>query len=142
MIVWWYWLAIAGIFLIMEIFTGTFAFLILSISSLLSMILCIFGMNIIWQLSGLALLSFILFLVFRNNPKIWASRSEEKFGADRILDKCGFVTETIDAKSGMGKVKIEGEEWRAVSSDGTVIEKGTEIRVKEINGVTLAVIRK
>ncbi|MBQ0105743.1 MAG: NfeD family protein, partial [Armatimonadetes bacterium] len=120
----------------------TFAFLILSISSLLSMILCIFGMNIIWQFSGLALLSVILFFVFRNNPKISASRSEEKFGADRILDKCGFVTETIDAKSSMGNVKIEGEEWRAVSSDESVIEKGTEIRVKEINGVTLKVIRK
>jgi membrane protein implicated in regulation of membrane protease activity len=51
------------------------------------------------------------------------------------------VEEKIDNISASGMVKIDGVEWTARSEDGSVIEKGTRVRIVKIEGVKVFVIK-
>lgn len=60
-------------------------------------------------------------------------------GVDALLGKSGVVTERIDPRTGGGRVKVEGEDWRGASSDALVIEPGTRVTVIQVDGTTLMV---
>ncbi|MBQ7256171.1 MAG: NfeD family protein [Abditibacteriota bacterium] len=135
--VWWSWLVISAVLLIFEMMTGTFAFLIFAIGCAVTSIPAYFGLSLVWQIVLLAVVCFIVFLIFKSNPSIWGSKSSEKFGADTTIGLEGFVVETID--KGKGIVKVKSEEWRAVSEDGEPIKEGSKVVVKAIEGVKLIV---
>ena len=59
--------------------------------------------------------------------------------ADRYIGLEGIVEETVDNTEGTGIVKVEGSTWTARSSDGSRIEKGSNITVDRIDGVKLMV---
>ena len=60
---------------------------------------------------------------------------------DRCIGKIAVVEEKIDNISASGMVKIDGVEWTARSEDGSVIEKGTRVRIVKIEGVKVFVVK-
>lgn len=60
-------------------------------------------------------------------------------GVDALLGKRGVVLERIDPVARLGRVKVEGEDWRGVSVDDTPIEAGARITVIQVDGTTLVV---
>ena len=54
---------------------------------------------------------------------------------DALIDSQGYVTENIDNLAGQGQVKLDAMTWTARSSDGSVIPKGTLVKVDKIEGV-------
>jgi membrane protein implicated in regulation of membrane protease activity len=62
-----------------------------------------------------------------------------RMGIDALLGKRGVVLERIDPVSRLGRVKVEGEDWRGVSVDDTPIEAGARITVIQVDGTTLVV---
>jgi membrane protein implicated in regulation of membrane protease activity len=42
----------------------------------------------------------------------------------------------------LGRVIVEGENWRGVSVDGAVLEPGTPVMVVQVDGTTLMVERE
>ena len=62
-----------------------------------------------------------------------------RMGVDALLGKRGVVLERIDPVSRLGRVKVEGEDWRGVSVDDTPIEAGARITVIQVDGTTLVV---
>lgn len=50
------------------------------------------------------------------------------------------VVEAIGPES-LGRVKVRGDDWRAVSEDGLPIDPGTRVLVTEVEGTTLHVVR-
>lgn len=60
-------------------------------------------------------------------------------GVDALLGKRGVVLERIDPVSRLGRVKVEGEDWRGVSVDDTAIEVGARVTVIQVDGTTLVV---
>jgi membrane protein implicated in regulation of membrane protease activity len=66
----------------------------------------------------------------------WTSTRKEKTNIDAIIGKKGIVLQSI-AENADGRVKVGNEEWKARASE--TIEKGTEIVVTGISGVTLCV---
>lgn len=60
-------------------------------------------------------------------------------GVDALLGKRGVVLERIDPVSRLGRVKVEGEDWRGASVDDTPIEAGARITVIQVDGTTLVV---
>jgi membrane protein implicated in regulation of membrane protease activity len=64
---------------------------------------------------------------------------ELRTGVDALLGKTGFVTERIAAANAPGRVKVEGEDWRGVSLDDSVLEPGTRVMVIQVDGTTLIV---
>ncbi len=59
-------------------------------------------------------------------------------GANRYLRKTGIVLEDIDMRAGTGIVRIDTEEWRAIT-EGEPIAAGTDILVAGVTGARLIV---
>jgi membrane protein implicated in regulation of membrane protease activity len=59
-------------------------------------------------------------------------------GVDALLGKTGVVTERIEPGR-TGRLVVEGEDWRGVSLDATVIEPGARVTVIQVDGTTLVV---
>lgn len=59
--------------------------------------------------------------------------------ADRIIGMKAVVTENITPEKFAGKVKVGGQEWSAVASDGETISAGNTVTVEKIDGVKLVV---
>lgn len=70
------------------------------------------------------------------NPKI------QPTNADALIGKTALVTLTIDNIQGLGQVKVGGSIWSAVSADDTVIEADCTVRIREIRGVKLVVVKE
>jgi len=60
-------------------------------------------------------------------------------GVDALRGKSGYVTERIAPGHRLGRVIVEGEDWRAIASDNAVLEPGTRVMVLEVDGTTLTV---
>ena len=58
-------------------------------------------------------------------------------GANRYRNQPGIVTEAINPGSGIGRVRVENEEWRATSS--RPLDVGTRVRVTEVSGTRFVV---
>lgn len=59
--------------------------------------------------------------------------------ADMNIDKIGKVTKIIDEELGTMRVKVEHEDWAAVTQNKSVLPVGTEVVVQAIEGVKLIV---
>ena len=55
---------------------------------------------------------------------------------ERLLGQTGYTTTTLDPR---GSVQVASELWSAVSDSGEPIEKGAEVTVVDVEGVTLKV---
>ena len=60
-------------------------------------------------------------------------------GPMRYIGKKAIVLETIDRTANTGRVRVETEEWRAVT-EGNPIAEGTSVEVVELRGTRLVVI--
>lgn len=63
------------------------------------------------------------------NPKRTATNVDALIGAE------GYVTAAVDNLNAEGKVKLNGMEWTARSTDGKKIPAGTLVKVDRIEGV-------
>lgn len=102
----------------------------------LSGLLNLFLPNPMTTLIFAAVLSAVYILIGRKLIKKNTSIKTHKTNIDSLIGKKGVVLETI-TKSDAGLIKVEDEEWRAKAAGR--IEKGTEVEVISIEGVTVIV---
>jgi inner membrane protein len=87
----------------------------------------------------ITVLSLFYIMIGRKFIKQKLSISTTKTNTDKLIGQTAVVLKAItDGKP--GQVKIDGEIWRASSSEN--IENGTEVVVKSVSGVTLEVTKK
>lgn len=138
---WHIWLIIAGVCFIIEMMTVGFLVFWFGIGALLTMIVSlIFPDNIILQTSVFVISSTLL--IFLTKPLVnKLSKSDKKVATNAfsIIGKKGIVTQDINEAHGVGQIKVAGEVWSAKTSDGSTIEKGTQIEVRKIDGVKAVV---
>ena len=96
-----------------------------------------------WLIGGItvAMAGFLLFVV---RDILLAQKIEERQAKRGITTSATLVgmTGVVSTElSPSGMVFIGGEEWTAVSDTGDSIEKGTEVVVNEVDGLTLKVFR-
>lgn len=60
---------------------------------------------------------------------------------DYDLGRSATVIEAIDNNSGVGRVRLNGTDWAAVSADGSPIEKDSIVTVSKVDGAKLIVSR-
>ena len=138
---WHIWLIIAGVCFIIEMMTVGFLMFWFGIGALLTMITSfIFPENIVLQTSVFVLSSTLL--IFLTKPlanKLQKSDKKVATNAFSIIGKKGLVIQDINETHGVGQIKVAGEVWSAKTSDGSIIEKGTQIEVIQIDGVKAVV---
>ena len=62
-----------------------------------------------------------------------------KTNAEAIVGRRGVVSERIDAAQHTGRVAIDGDDWKAVSEDGSVIEKGQSVEIVKLDSIIVTV---
>ena len=141
---WSIWLIAAAVFLIGEMATEGFLLLWFSIGALIAMIISLFTASIVVQFIVFLVLSFILLCATRPlAKKFLESKSKVESNVFSLIDQTALVIETIDSKQSTGKVKVNGEVWKAISEERDInIPEGEEVLVKKIDGVKLIVEKK
>lgn len=138
---WLLWLIIAGILLIIEIFTHGFLVFWFSIGALITTIVSIFTNNIFIQ--GLVFIissTILIFFTKKFSEKIKVTETNRKFNVETVIGQTGIVEKEVSELK-FGIVKVGGSTWTAITKEDT-IEVGQEVLVKEIDGVKLVVERK
>lgn len=139
--VWVVWITGAIILLILEIFIPGFTIATFGIGALLAGILAFFYHNIYIELLLFAISSFIVFLWLRPIviKTLYKSSSNVKTNVDALIGKEAKVIEKINNIEFTGRVKIGGENWKAISEDDSIIEIGEIVKVVKVDGAKVIV---
>lgn len=129
---WSVWVIVALVFVIVEIFTSGFGVLCFSFGCLAAAPVALIPDSLVWQVLAFAVVSLLSFIFLRPVlMKLLVKNSQggaAKSNADAIVGKVAVVSEAIEEK-GFGRVKLDGDEWKAVSSDGAAVEKGARVEI-------------
>ena len=137
--IWTLWLIWSVVCLLSELTSGDFYLLCCSVGALVAMVSAIIGVPfwvqvLVWVLASLVCIFFLRPPLLRRMH----GKEERKSNADALIGRQGTVIETIPA-GGHGYVKIDGDEWRSVSANGTEIAKGTTVTVTSRDSIILTV---
>ena len=126
------WLIIGILMLIVEIFTADFLFASIGISCLIASIPAFMGAGLVTQTIVFAISAIIFFATIRPIVKkiIQGKNRAKELGLNTLVNKKGVVSEEIVNSENRGRVKINGDLWRAYSETNENIEEGASIVVK------------
>ncbi len=125
---WQVWAIVAVLCLILELSSGDFFIICFSIGAVFAIIGAVVGLNVYWQIALFALFSLLSVIFIRPVALRYLHKNEpnKPSNADALLGRTGKVTEAITV-GGNGYVQIDGDLWKAVSSND--IPVGTTVRV-------------
>ena len=137
---WYFWLILAGIFVIAEIATVGFLIFWLSLGSLCAMLTSFFTDNIIIQTAVFVVTSVLFIFLTRPLAKKLAKTDNTLVtNAFSIIGKKAIVIKEINPTLGVGQIKIDGQVWTAKSTNEEIISEGTEVLILNIDGVNAVV---
>ncbi|AZN43258.1 NfeD family protein [Paenibacillus albus] len=136
------WLILAAALVLVELFTGTFYFLLMAAASILTIITAVTGLPLLVQcftfVFALALLYMFLLPILRKVVPS-SSRTLMRQGSDYLVGQEAFVIQTITPDEA-GLVKVHGEIWSAVS--GEKLDEGTKVSIVEVRVTKLFVTKE
>ncbi len=125
---------------IAEIFTAGFIAASVGIGLLFSAAGSYFGLETRWLILLFALgVGLTYFLVRPLITKYGYNRDKTRTNRDALIDKTGTVTEEINPQKNTGRVKIDGDDWKAKSPNNEIIQTGVSVKVIEIDSIVLIV---
>ena len=138
---WHIWVIIALVFVIIEIFTTGFAVMCISFGCLFGALASALDWELKWQLLVFAVGTVLAFMTVR--PLVYKffynKKNEVKTNAEALIGRKAIVTERIEGELNPGRVKIDGDDWKAISLDSEPIEVGMAVEVTALNSVILTV---
>ncbi len=99
--------------------------------------LCGLGMGM--QLFLFVLVSVILLTVTRPLLKKFRVGDTQPTNIDLDIGKTAVIIEDVNNSCDVGRARLNGVDWKAVSSDGSVIPKGSIVKIDDIRGTKLFV---
>ncbi|HSJ29349.1 MAG TPA: NfeD family protein [Acidimicrobiia bacterium] len=135
----WVWTLLAIGMGIGEIFTAGFFLLPFAIGAAAAAVLSWLGVALLAQWLVFFGVSAIAFAYLRKFIDRQDLATQPRVGANRWLEATGVVLVDIDTHGSVGMVRIDTEEWRAISEDGSPITSGTRVIVTDVQGSRLVV---
>lgn len=138
------WLIIAGVLLVIELLSGTIAFLCFSLGAIGGMIPALFGMSVVWQVVFCAVISILCFIFLRpaiRESSLQLKGKEARTNMDALIGRRGKVTHEVTAYADdKGRVQIDGDSWLAyTTSHECPIPKGAQVEVEGYDSIVLKV---
>ena len=136
------WLLIAAVFVVIEIFTSGFAVACFSVGCVFGSILAACDLSLTWQVVAFAVGTFLAFVFIRPIVMKYLDKKTNDTGVktnmDNIIGKIAVVTEKIE-ENGYGRVKIDGDDWKAKTKDGSAAEVGAKVEIESFESIILTV---
>ncbi len=138
---WHLWVIVALILLIAEVFVPGFLAASFAIGCFFSAIVAAAGFGLKGQILGFIAGTLVAFFGVRPffTKYCYKASGGIKTNVDALSGTTGRVTEAIDPASGSGRVRLGGDDWKAVSVEDQAIEAGALVEVVRIEGVKLFV---
>jgi len=136
----WVWTGLALIMGVGEIITAGFFLLPFAVGAGLAALAAWIGMADMVQWLLFFVGTGVSFLYVRRFIRGQDQSQSLIVGPKRYVGGTGLVTETIDSDLNTGLIRIEAEEWRAIT-DGNPISEGSRIKVVDLRGTRLVVER-
>ena len=127
---WQLWALISLICLILELTNGDFFIMCFAIGGVFSAVAAALGLGGVAQIIVFAVFTVLSLMFVRPVALRYLHRGEDKrvSNADALMGRIGTVSEAIVA-GGYGRVAIDGDDWKAVSADGSAVDKGCKVKV-------------
>ena len=135
----WMWLIILVGFILLEALTAQLVSLWFIVGSAVAFFSSLVGLPIVWQVVLFIGVSILSLFIIRPMVKDKIAPRTVPTNADMAIGKIAVVAEDIDNELGKGRATLDGLTWTARSFDGSIIKKGTRVRVYSIDGVKLIV---
>jgi inner membrane protein len=133
----WIWLGAALFLGFAEMVTAGFFMLPFAVGAVIAAVLAFLDVDPAIQLVVFIATSVLSLIILQR----FVRRTDEDqppVGANRFVGQKAVVLESIDRAAGIGRVRMDTEEWRA-TTDGDPINKGVEVTVVEVRGARLVV---
>lgn len=131
------WLVLIAVFLVIEMLTLDFTFLMLALGSAFGLVSDLFGLPLWLQVIIAAVAAAVLLLALRP-PLLRRLRHGEdpvKSGTEALIGMLGIVL--LETGPTNGQVKLaNGDIWTARSADGSAIAQGDSVSIVLIEGAT------
>jgi membrane protein implicated in regulation of membrane protease activity len=127
---WQFWSLVVILCLILELTSGDFFIMCFAIGAVITAVTAALGLGFYGQLAVFVVASVLS--IFFVRPKLakllHGKRRERLSNADALMGRIGRVSEAIE-QGGYGRVAIDGDDWKAVSADGSYMPLGQNVRV-------------
>jgi membrane protein implicated in regulation of membrane protease activity len=143
MIYWHYWLSAGIILLVLEMLVPGFFLFSFGVASIITGLVAYLGGNMVIQLSVFCFSSLVIFLSLRPVfQRYFVSENQSVLtGPESLIGKRGRVTVRIENVKNSGRVNVNGEDWKALSSTGEDIEEGQSVVVLKVESINLIVAK-
>ena len=134
----WFWVAVTVICILIETFTMGLTTIWFAIGAAVMIFVSMTHIAFKWQLLLFVVISCALLFSTRPFALKKLQSKKIKTNSDSLIGKKAIVTEKIEPLQ-KGAIKINGIEWTAASANDSVIEKGAECEITDIQGATAIV---
>ncbi|MHC4504775.1 MAG: NfeD family protein [Planctomycetota bacterium] len=138
---WHLWLIAGLLSLVAELMLPGFLVACFAVGCFAALPLALLGATIAWQLMAFSVGTMAGLFALRPLVLKYAHRkgSGEATNVDALPGRTCIVTEAIDPLRNVGRVKLGGEDWKAVTADESEIEADRKVRVVRVDGAKLVV---
>ena len=134
-----FWAVAVVAFVILELATVGLASIWFALGALCALIAALLGAPLWLQIVWFAIVSVATLLLTRPLAKKYINSKTMAPNADRVIGGRAVVKERIDDLAGTGAVLADGKMWSARTADGSTVDPGAIVTVREIRGVKLIV---
>jgi len=139
---WQLWIAAALVLLICEVFVPGFVLACLGVGAFGGALAASLGAGFALQLTVTAATSLIAFVFLRPLAlRFGFSGPETATGVEALINKKARVTKAFDPQTGLGRCKIDGDDWRSEleTPENNVPPVGSMVRIVRVESNTLIV---
>lgn len=131
------WLIVFVLCVVLEAATAGLATIWFAGGALVAFLLALLKVGLVWQFIAFIAVSILLLAFTRPLVQKFVNRRTEQTNVvDKIIGKCGMVTEEINNILGSGRIMVDGMPWTARSEEhNLVIPEGVEVTVVSLSGV-------
>lgn len=137
---WIAWLVLIAVFLVIEMLSLDFTFLMLSFGGVIGLLSDLVGVPV-WAQVIIAALAAALFILFLRPPllrRLHRGEDPTKSNVDALIDLRGIALSEVTQISGQAKL-ANGDTWTARAATSVAIPQGAPVAVTSVHGATVIV---
>jgi len=112
---------------------------IFGVGALLAIIPALFGGSWLIQAIFFGVGSLLALWLLKPLMARWFAARDTKTGMDALIGRKAFVSEAIKVGDGGGRIAVDGDSWRAISSVSHDLPAGSEVRITGYTSLVLQV---